>query len=73
MGEQRIPIVVAILPMIVGLLFVVFALAKPDFLWSMGKVRAGREWMGEGGMTAAFVVVGLALIGVGAAVMMKRR
>lgn len=72
MGAQRIPIAVAILPIVIGLAFVVLAIAKPDFVWTMGKVRAGREWMGETGMTVFFVGIGLALIGAGVAVMMKR-
>ena len=72
MGEQKIPIAVGILPLVVGAAFVVIAIARPAFIWNLGKVRAGREWMGDTGVTAFLIVVGLALIGAGVAVVLRR-
>lgn len=70
--SEQVPIAVPIAAAAVGLAFVLIGLLRPGFIWQLGKVRAGREWLGEGGMTGLLVVFGLILIGVGVAVWVRR-
>jgi len=73
MPGYRLPLFVPLVGIIVGALFVLTALARPDFLWNMGKVRMGREWLGDTGMSACFLVVGIALASAAAVLILRSR
>lgn len=66
------PAVVPIFAIVVGLVLVVIGLAHPGFLWESSKVAAGRDALGDGGMSAVFVSFGLVFCGV-AGLALKRR
>ena len=67
-----VPIFVPLLVIVVGLSFVLIGAAKPGFVWDMGKVKAGREAIGDGALGAVFIVFGAVFATVGA-VLLKRR
>jgi hypothetical protein len=61
-GKHVVP---GILLAVVGLVFIGVAVFQPAFLWDMGKVRTGREAIGDTGTAIFFGVVGAALAAVG--------
>jgi hypothetical protein len=69
---ERIPIAVPLGMIAMGLVFVVFGLARPDFIWTTGKVVQGREWMGDTGMSALFAGFGGVFSLAGLAFLIKR-
>lgn len=48
-----------------GLLFVLIAVFRPAFLWDMGKVRTGREVIGDTGVSIFFAAIGVAMAAAG--------
>lgn len=72
MPTGRVPPAVPIAAIVIGALFAIVALARPSFLWEMGKVRAGREWIGDTGVTIFFLVIGLAVAAAGTALLLKK-
>jgi hypothetical protein len=61
-SSKRGPAIGAI---VVGLAFVLIGLARPAFLWDMGKVAQGRAAIGDTGVTVFFVAIGVALAAAG--------
>jgi hypothetical protein len=57
--------ITAIVSLVVGMAFVIIGLTRPGFFWDTGKVRAGRELVGDAGVTAFFVALGAILVFVG--------
>lgn len=75
MAEQRVPVPIAI-PLafiIAGLVFIAIGILRPDALWETGKVVQGREWLGETGMSACFIVFGVLLGAAGGSGLRNRR
>lgn len=68
-----VPIVVPLMVIIMGLLFVVFGAAKPEFIWETGKVRTGREAIGDRALGAIFMGFGALFAGMGGLLLCKRR
>jgi len=70
--SDRVPLAVPLTAIITGALLALIGLARPSFVWNLGKMRQGRDWMGETGMTVLFVVFGVAMIAVGLVAARKR-
>jgi hypothetical protein len=65
MAAGKDKLLAAALVVTVGLAFILTAIFRPSFLWEMGKVRQGREWLGDAGMAAVYGVFGAIVVGVG--------
>jgi hypothetical protein len=61
-----------ILLIVVGIVFILIALLRPGFLWDMGKVRAGRDVVGDTGVAVFFCILGAAM-GVVGLVLARRK
>jgi hypothetical protein len=70
--EQLVEATFPVAAIVVGALFVLLAIIRPSFAWDVGKVQQGRAWIGETGMIASFVVLGVVLMGLGA-ILWRRR
>lgn len=57
----------------VALAFIAIGIARPPWLWDLGRVRTGRAIFGEGGTRAFFVGLGVVLLGVAIAAYRRRR
>jgi hypothetical protein len=70
--SEQVPVAVPVVTVVVGAAFVLIGLLRPTFLWNLGKIRAGRDWIGDGGMTAALVIFGLVIVGLGVTLFIRR-
>jgi hypothetical protein len=68
----RATIAVPLMAVVVGALFVAAALLKPAFMWDLGRIRLGREWFGETGMTALMVGFGVMFMALGGFLFTRR-
>jgi hypothetical protein len=68
-----VPIFVPWIVIFVGLIFVIVGAAKPEFLWEMGKVKTGREAIGDTALSAIFIGFGALFAGLGGFLLSKRR
>jgi hypothetical protein len=69
---ERVPVAIPVAAILVGLAMAILAAARPEFFWELGRVRKGREWLGDAAMTGLFVGLGLVLVGLGANLLRKR-
>ncbi len=67
-----VPTVVPLMVIVMGLLFVVFGATKPEFIWETGKVKTGRDVIGDGALGAIFIAFGALFAGCGL-LLLKRR
>jgi len=59
MDDQRALKLLRIPALLIGVLFILVGIFRPSVLWDLGKVESGRKVLGEGGMSAVFIVFGL--------------
>jgi uncharacterized membrane protein YphA (DoxX/SURF4 family) len=74
--ETLPPIVRIAMPallLVVGVLFVVFGLVRPEWIWSLGKIQAGRRALGDAATAAFLIGVGVVLCCAAVAIGLKLR
>ena len=72
MDDQRAQSLLKIPALVIGALFILIGILRPAFVWDMGKVRSGRDWLGEAGMSGLLIGFGLLFCGVIIATSLKR-
>jgi hypothetical protein len=72
MDDQRAQSLLKIPALVIGAIFILVGIFRPAFLWDMGKVRTGREWFGDAGMSGIFIGFGLLFCGAIIATSLKR-
>lgn len=62
--EPLPPIVRIAMPallLVVGVLFVLFGVVRPEWIWSLGKIQAGRRALGDSGTAVFLIGMGIVL------------
>ena len=47
--------------LVVGVLFVLFGVVRPEWIWSLGKIQAGRRALGDSGTAVFLIGMGIVL------------
>lgn len=71
--RAKVPVAVPLGAMVVGLIFIVLGVAHPSLLWNSGKVQAGRDALGDVGVSVIFIVFGLVFVGIGVVAFKRTR
>ncbi|MBL8631841.1 MAG: hypothetical protein JNM40_01365 [Myxococcales bacterium] len=74
--EPLPPIVRIAMPallLVVGVLFVLFGVVRPEWIWSLGKIQAGRRALGDSGTAVFLIGMGIVLCCAAVAIGIKLR
>jgi formate-dependent nitrite reductase membrane component NrfD len=58
---------------VIGLALVAVGLLRPELLWDLGRVRAGRAVAGDAAVSGLFIGVGVLLAAAGLFLLVRRR